>query len=115
MRLQTYTSTAGLERFPARERYGAWRKIHDRLMVEDCEYRRRVNQYLMWVAVGSVVYCGGLNLPLLVISLAPISSVSMLCGWGVGTLAFLIFILWSSFGLQEYENGRIARELQKSA
>ncbi len=115
MRLQTYTSTAGLERFPARERYGAWRKIHDRLMVEDCEYRRRVKRYLMWVAVGSVAYCSGLSLPVFVRSLAPISSVSMLWGWGVGTVAFLIFILWSSFGLQEYENERIAKELEKVA
>ena len=115
MRLQTYTSTAGLERFPASERYRAWRRIHDRLMIEDSEYRRRVKRYLRRVAVGSVVYCGGLSVPVFVTSLTLKSSVSMLSGWGTCTVAFLMFILWNSFGLQEYENERIAKELGKGA
>jgi len=53
--------------------------------------------------------------PVFVTSLTPMSSVSMLSEWGACTVAFLMFILWSSFGLQQYENERIAKELEKGA
>jgi hypothetical protein len=46
MKLQTYTSAPGLERYPKRERLAKWQAVHKQLLREDAECRKRFHSYL---------------------------------------------------------------------
>jgi hypothetical protein len=47
MKLQTYTSTPGLEHFPKQERFAKWQGVHKQLLRDDVEYRKRFRSYLI--------------------------------------------------------------------
>jgi hypothetical protein len=113
VKIITYASTVGLDRISVQERYRTWRNIHDTLMVDDKNYRRRVTGYLRQIVVASAIYCAGLGAPVFVIGLTPKSEFAMASLWGAMTLGFLAFVLYQSFRLQAYENARIAKELLK--
>lgn len=55
MKIETYTSTPGLDRIPAAERYATYRATHKCLVREDGAYRKRYNQYLSSVIVASAI------------------------------------------------------------
>lgn len=46
MKIETYTSTPGLDRYPKDQRFAAWRAAHRQLMIGSGEYRNRYNSYL---------------------------------------------------------------------
>jgi hypothetical protein len=46
MKLQTYTSTPGLERYPQQERFAAWRAVHKHLMRNDPPYLKRFFRFI---------------------------------------------------------------------
>ena len=46
MKLKTYTSTLGLDRFPKHERFAKWQAAHKQLLRDDAEYRKRFRLYL---------------------------------------------------------------------
>lgn len=46
MKLPTYTHTAGLDRFPPRERFAVYRATHQRLLAEDRAYHQRWQRYI---------------------------------------------------------------------
>ncbi len=47
MKLHTYTSTVGLERFPKQERFTKWQAVHKGLLNTDSDYRKRFRSYLI--------------------------------------------------------------------
>ncbi|EEF59988.1 hypothetical protein [Pedosphaera parvula] len=47
MKLRTYFSTPGLERYPKRERLARWQATHNLLLREDAQYRQRHTSFLI--------------------------------------------------------------------
>ncbi len=102
MKIPTYTSTPGLDRYPERDRFTVYRAAHKRLMRADAAYRRQWRAYvagMVCVAVipasGGVV-SGGVGLLL--------SAVSV-----VGVVAGVVYL---AFQQQRFMNQRIGDVLQ---
>lgn len=115
MKWMTYNSMQGLERVPAHERYRTWRSIHENLVRGDPEYRRRVRRNRSQIVIASVIYCGIFIVPFLASGIAPKRQWVAGAVWGVATLWFVAFILYASFGLQEYENEHVGKELERKS
>ena len=83
MKIPSYTQTAGLERFPERERFDVYRSKHQQLMGQDSGYRRRYNSFMAGVVC---------------LALVPV------LGW--------MGAIWLAWRQQEFQNRRIADVLQ---
>jgi hypothetical protein len=46
MKIETYTSTPGLDHYTQDQRFAAWRAAHRQLMADSGEYRKRYHSYL---------------------------------------------------------------------
>jgi hypothetical protein len=104
MKLQTYTSTPGLERYPQHERAATWREAHKQLMKDDPEYRKRFHAYLSSVICLSCVVPGVCFFGLGVIGVA--LDISL-------TLCLVAAVVWLAFRQQHFMNQRVGLYLQK--
>ena len=101
MKFQTYTSTLGLNHFPAHDRFKVYRATHKILLGEDAEYRRRYQSYIAKI----VILCfliPGVFLKIATFGLWP--TISFQCAIGIS-------ILFVAFRQQEYQNKRIGEQL----
>jgi len=105
MKLQTYSSTPGLERYPESERFAAWRDAHRQLMKDDPEYRKRFHAYLSTVICLSCVVLGVCCFPFGAIGIALEISL-MLC--------FVAAVVCLAFRQLYFMNQRVGHHLQSS-
>jgi hypothetical protein len=102
MKIQTYTSTPGLDRYPEHDRFTVYRAAHKRLMREDAAYRRQWSSYIAGIVcvavvpIGEFVAGGALGTVFSVLSL-------------VGVVAGVIYL---AFRQQRFMNQRIGDVLQ---
>ncbi len=102
MKIPTYSSTPGLDRYPEHDRFAVYRATHERLMREDAAYRRQWSSYVAGIVCVAVVPLGGslsggtLGILLSVLSLA-------------GVVAGVIYL---AFRQQRLMNQRIGDVLQ---
>jgi hypothetical protein len=115
MKFCTYNSTPGLDRYLVGQRYRVWNDAHKELMRTDSDYRRAVRRFTFQIIAATFV--NGIispaftflqhrfsdNTPLMVFSIViPIAA----------TFVYLLFVLHASFGIQCFQNERVARVLE---
>ena len=115
MKFCLYTSTPGLERYPEPDRFRVWRSTHKRLMLEDAGYRRDVRRYRSRVLWLTILFT------LVTIFLARDSVLAATSGrtailenvLAVGVLSsgYTIYIVVTSFRLQEFMNEKVGKAL----
>jgi multisubunit Na+/H+ antiporter MnhB subunit len=102
MKMPSYTSTPGLDRYPEQERFAVYRATHRRLMREDGAYQRRWSAYVAGIVCTSVVpFAGFWGAPGLLFS-------------GLCVMAGVCAVVYLAFRQQEFMNRRIGDVLEKS-
>jgi len=109
MKFQTYSSTPGLERYPQRERFAAWRAVHKHLMRNDPPYLRRFFRYIssiFWLTCISMAATFGAGyIPVVVIRIMVEIFVPV---------CYAAVIIFLSFRQQHFMNQCIGNCLQSS-
>jgi hypothetical protein len=106
MKFQTYTSTPGLERYPQRERFAAWRALHKQLLKDDPQYRKRFHAYLSSnICLACILGAGCLGAPRGIVGLVLYLFV---------TLCLVATIVYLAFRQQHFMNQSIGRLMQSS-
>ncbi|MBM3967870.1 MAG: hypothetical protein FJ308_22870 [Planctomycetes bacterium] len=110
MKFVTYTATPELERFPERDRFGVWCSAHKHLMLTDPDYQRRCLDFRWRIFVTTI--------PLVALSIAlsrfewpPL--VVQLPVYLALTALYVIHILRSSFGQQQFQNEQVGKALRE--
>jgi len=110
MKFVTYTATPELERFPERERFGVWCSTHAHLMRTDPDYQRRCRIFRCRIV--------GATIPLVALSIAlsrfawPPLAVQLPVYFAI-TVLYVIYILLSSFGQQQFQNEQVGKALRE--
>jgi len=110
MKFVAYTATPELERFPERERFGAWCSAHKHLMRTDPDYQRHVRG-VRWSIVGTTIAFGVLSFALGRFAWPPL--VVQVSVYFVLTILYVISILHTSFGLQQFQNEHVGKALRE--
>ena len=106
MKFQTCASTPGLDRYPERERFAAWKTAHKKLLREDPVYRKRHRNYLFSELSLTFLLC----------------AVSMAMPHGFVGIALMLFtmlclsavVVYLPFRYQDFVNQRVGGVLQAS-
>ena len=102
MKMPSYTSTRGLDRYPDHERFAVYRATHRRLTREDADYRRRWSAYTAGIVCVSVVPAAGFS-----------GAIGLLFS-ALSLIAVVPAVVFLAFRQQEYMNRRIGDVLEKS-
>ena len=115
MKFCLYTSTPGLQPYPETERFRVWRSTHKRLMQEDADYRRDVRRFRSRVVRLTLLFMlvvtflsGGVVLS---VTKGPAAILLNVAGLGVLCLGYTIYIVFTSFRVQELMNERVGKAL----
>jgi hypothetical protein len=111
MKFVMYTATPGLDRFPETQRFRVYCSACKQLMREDAAFRRRVLRFRLSIFATTAVFIALTSLPLRFTWPAGIEIVSFV----IALVAYLVYVLFASFRVQEFQNERVARLLQNHA
>jgi hypothetical protein len=87
MKIITYTSTPGLDRYPERERFAVYRTTHKSLMREDVAYRRQWRSYVGGIVCVAIVPISGFVADRMIGILLSVLSIMV----GLAGVAYLTF------------------------
>jgi hypothetical protein len=110
MKLVLYTATPELERFPERDRFGVWCSTHKHLMRTDLDYQRRCRDF-RWRIMGTTILLVSLSIALSRFAWAPL--MVQLPVYLALTVLYVIFILLSSLGQQQFQNEQVGKALRE--
>jgi hypothetical protein len=111
MKIVTYASTPGLDRFPESERFRVYRSAYKGLMAEDSAFRGRVNRFKVSVAVATALLVM-IDSPAFIIGFGGWLAVTALVLLNLGYVAY---VLHAAFHAQSLQNEKIGRFLEGQA
>jgi hypothetical protein len=117
MKFCTYSSTPELDRFPIEQRYRVWRATHKQLMGADPEYHRAVRRFLFQI-IASTLVCVIITPAIVFLEYRVHDNPAFMVFSIVIPLAvyveYTFFVVYASFGIQRFQNEKVAEVLQKA-